>query len=219
MTDRPPNIIICSCEDSMPLDVAAVRRGCRGADVATARMLCRDDLEKYRAAARGPSATDRRLHPGSAAVRRGGKRRRRRALRQHPRDRRMVRPSRCGRSQDGRTPCGRRRAHARDSFHQLRQRGRHPGLRPRRPCDRGSRLAQGSSRCHRLDRPAGGAGTSARNGISSCTGIDPRGQGASRRVRAHRRRLRPPGPVITRRIELRCRARRRDLAVRHLARS
>jgi ferredoxin len=54
MTDRPPNIIICSCEDSMPLDVAAVRRGCRGADVATARMLCRDDLEKYRAAARGP---------------------------------------------------------------------------------------------------------------------------------------------------------------------
>src|SRR5262252_6526142 len=51
MADRPPNILICSCEDTMPLDDSAVRRGCRGAEVATARQLCRAELEKFRAAA------------------------------------------------------------------------------------------------------------------------------------------------------------------------
>ena len=53
MADRPPNILICSCEDTMPLDGSAVRRGCRGAEVATARQLCRAELEKFRAAATG----------------------------------------------------------------------------------------------------------------------------------------------------------------------
>src|SRR5712692_8078226 len=48
MADRP--IILCSCEDTMPLDGAAVKRGCRGADVLTARQLCRAELEKFRAA-------------------------------------------------------------------------------------------------------------------------------------------------------------------------
>ncbi len=46
MADRPPNILICSCEDTMPLDGSAVRRGCRGAEVSTARQLCRAELEK-----------------------------------------------------------------------------------------------------------------------------------------------------------------------------
>src|SRR5262249_29445517 len=40
-------------EDTMPLDGSAVRRGCRGAEVATARQLCRAELEKFRAAAAG----------------------------------------------------------------------------------------------------------------------------------------------------------------------
>src|SRR5260370_42494261 len=53
MADRPPKILICSCEDTMPLDKAAVERGCRGADVSTARQLCRAELEKFRAAAAG----------------------------------------------------------------------------------------------------------------------------------------------------------------------
>ena len=53
MADRPPNILICSCEDTMPLDGSAVGRGCRGAEVATARQLCRAELEKFRAAAAG----------------------------------------------------------------------------------------------------------------------------------------------------------------------
>src|SRR6266511_4228477 len=33
MADRPPNILICSCEDTMPLDGSAVQRGCGGAEV------------------------------------------------------------------------------------------------------------------------------------------------------------------------------------------
>ncbi|HEY6995107.1 MAG TPA: 4Fe-4S binding protein [Xanthobacteraceae bacterium] len=37
----------------MPLDEAAVKRGCRGAEVSTARQLCRAELEKFRAAAAG----------------------------------------------------------------------------------------------------------------------------------------------------------------------
>jgi ferredoxin len=53
MADRPPDILICSCEDTMPLDGAAVKRGCRGANVLTARQLCRAELEKFRAAAAG----------------------------------------------------------------------------------------------------------------------------------------------------------------------
>jgi ferredoxin len=51
MADRPPKILICSCEDTMPLDGSAVQRGCRGAEVWTARQLCRAELEKFRAAA------------------------------------------------------------------------------------------------------------------------------------------------------------------------
>ena len=51
MADRPPKILICSCEDTMPLDGAAVQRGCRGAELLTARQLCRAELEKFRAAA------------------------------------------------------------------------------------------------------------------------------------------------------------------------
>src|SRR5262249_61598533 len=53
MADRPPKILICSCEDTMPLDNSAVERGCRGADVSTARQLCRAELEKVRATAAG----------------------------------------------------------------------------------------------------------------------------------------------------------------------
>src|SRR3954453_5304012 len=44
-------ILICSCEDTMPLDVDAVQRGCRGASVAAAHHLCRAEVERFRAAA------------------------------------------------------------------------------------------------------------------------------------------------------------------------
>src|SRR5712692_2758480 len=51
MADRPQNVFICSCEDTTPLDADAVRRGCRGANVSTARQLCRAELERFRTAA------------------------------------------------------------------------------------------------------------------------------------------------------------------------
>jgi ferredoxin len=56
MADRPPRVLICSCEDTMPLDVDAVRRGCRGAEVTTAQMLCRAELKTFRDAADRRSA-------------------------------------------------------------------------------------------------------------------------------------------------------------------
>jgi ferredoxin len=49
MAERP-QILICSCEDTMPLDAEAVRRGC-GGSVSTAHHLCRAEIDKFRAAA------------------------------------------------------------------------------------------------------------------------------------------------------------------------
>jgi ferredoxin len=50
MADHQRKILICSCEDTMPLDGSAVRRGCGGAAVTTARHLCRTEIERFRAA-------------------------------------------------------------------------------------------------------------------------------------------------------------------------
>jgi ferredoxin len=51
MADRPQKILICSCEDTMPLDGSAVERACRGAEVLRGRELCRAELDRVRAAA------------------------------------------------------------------------------------------------------------------------------------------------------------------------
>jgi len=51
MPDSPRKIAVCSCEDTMPLDVDAVRRGCPGAEVTTARQLCRAEIERFKAMA------------------------------------------------------------------------------------------------------------------------------------------------------------------------
>jgi ferredoxin len=53
MADRPRNILICSCEDTMPLDGKAVRRVCRDSVVIEGRQLCRAELERFRKAASG----------------------------------------------------------------------------------------------------------------------------------------------------------------------
>src|SRR5260370_3202702 len=53
MTSSPGHVVICSCEDTMPLDADAVRRGCRGKEVTTARQLCRSELDRFRALAAG----------------------------------------------------------------------------------------------------------------------------------------------------------------------
>jgi hypothetical protein len=47
MADRPQEILICSCGDTMPIDVESVRHGCPGSRVTTARELCRAELSKF----------------------------------------------------------------------------------------------------------------------------------------------------------------------------
>jgi ferredoxin len=56
MAEGPRNVLICSCDDTMPLDERAVKRACRGAQVVGAHQLCRQELETFRkaAAAGGP---------------------------------------------------------------------------------------------------------------------------------------------------------------------
>ena len=50
MAEHPRTVVLCSCEETMPLDAGAVQRGCRGADITTAHQLCRAELDKFRAA-------------------------------------------------------------------------------------------------------------------------------------------------------------------------
>jgi hypothetical protein len=47
MPDRR-TLLICSCEDTMPLAAAAFERGCRGADIVSGHQLCRAELERVR---------------------------------------------------------------------------------------------------------------------------------------------------------------------------
>jgi ferredoxin len=41
-------IVVCSCEDTMPLDAQALRHGCRDARLVTGRQFCRAELESFR---------------------------------------------------------------------------------------------------------------------------------------------------------------------------
>jgi ferredoxin len=52
MPDPPKKILICSCEDTMRLDTAAVKRGCRNSEIADFRQLCRAELDHFRNAAK-----------------------------------------------------------------------------------------------------------------------------------------------------------------------
>jgi ferredoxin len=47
MAERPRNVLICSCDDSMPLDAEAVAKVCR-AKVTEGHQLCRAELERVR---------------------------------------------------------------------------------------------------------------------------------------------------------------------------
>jgi ferredoxin len=51
MRGAPRDILICSCDDTMPLDTTAVRRGCHNATVTTARQLCGTELQRFRSIA------------------------------------------------------------------------------------------------------------------------------------------------------------------------
>jgi ferredoxin len=47
MAQPPKKILICSCEDTMHLDVAAVQHGCRNGEIETFHQLCRAQLDRF----------------------------------------------------------------------------------------------------------------------------------------------------------------------------
>jgi hypothetical protein len=71
MADGPRHVLICSCEDTMPLDLGTLKRACRGSEVTGARQLCRAELEYASApppsprAARSAAPRKRRCSPRS----------------------------------------------------------------------------------------------------------------------------------------------------------
>ena len=52
MAEPPKKILMCSCEDTMHLDTAAVKHGCRNSEIASFRQLCRSELDQFRNAAK-----------------------------------------------------------------------------------------------------------------------------------------------------------------------
>ncbi len=46
-------ILVCSCEDTMPLDQGAIERACRGATVESGRYLCRAEVGRFNALVKG----------------------------------------------------------------------------------------------------------------------------------------------------------------------
>jgi ferredoxin len=50
MADFTRHLLVCSCEDTMPLDADAIHRGCRS-ETTTATRLCRAELDRFRAIA------------------------------------------------------------------------------------------------------------------------------------------------------------------------
>ena len=56
MPDSLRNILLCTCEDTMPLDSEAVRRGCGGALVSGAPHLCRRELKRFQSISKDPAA-------------------------------------------------------------------------------------------------------------------------------------------------------------------
>ncbi len=58
MTEQKRTILVCSCEDTMPLDEAGIAKGCKGGKLSAFRHLCRSEIDLFRAeAAKGVPLT------------------------------------------------------------------------------------------------------------------------------------------------------------------
>jgi ferredoxin len=53
MPNPSKTVLICSCEDTMRLDMAGIKRGCRNSEIADFRQLCRGELDHFRKTAKG----------------------------------------------------------------------------------------------------------------------------------------------------------------------
>ena len=49
MAETKRQIVVCSCEDTMPLDVDTIRKSCRDAEITAGRQFCRAELDRFRA--------------------------------------------------------------------------------------------------------------------------------------------------------------------------
>ena len=50
MAQPPKRILVCSCEDTMRLDMVSIRRGCRNCELTTFHQLCGTELDRFRRA-------------------------------------------------------------------------------------------------------------------------------------------------------------------------
>jgi ferredoxin len=56
MPNSPRNVLLCSCEGTLPLDPEAVGRGCPGVRVTSAHQLCRSELQRFQSIAKDPAS-------------------------------------------------------------------------------------------------------------------------------------------------------------------
>jgi ferredoxin len=50
MAEKPRTVLLCSCEDTMPLDLGSLGKGCLDTALSTSRQLCRAELARFRSA-------------------------------------------------------------------------------------------------------------------------------------------------------------------------
>ena len=189
MADQPRQIVVCSCEDTIPLDANALRPHCKGAEVTSGRQLCRAELDRFRSLAASGGDITVACTQEAPCLLRCGRRQRQSAfeLRQHPRECGLVARRQEGRAEDRRVARGRRRAGAGFPACEHDERRRHSHLWPRREGDRSGRALERSSRHHRADHQARGHRAAARHGFPGGEGQRARGEGQSRRLRSHGR--------------------------------
>ncbi len=158
----------------------------------------------------------RRLHPGSAAVSRGRRKfpASRTQLRQHSRNRRLVRSGGRGRSESREPDCGCRRRDAADFAGDAGEQRRRADLWPRRGRDRGRPAARRPPRHHGASHQTRRRDPAPEQRVSGAQGHHPQCTRTSRRLRAWDRRLRPARAVLARQTRVRRFAQWRHLDLR-----
>lgn len=53
MAENKRQIVVCSCEDTIPLDVDVLKRSCGGPEIVAGRQFCRAELDRFRALSPG----------------------------------------------------------------------------------------------------------------------------------------------------------------------
>ena len=53
MAETKRQIVVCSCENTMPLDIETLRRSCPGAELTSGTQFCRSELDRFRKLASG----------------------------------------------------------------------------------------------------------------------------------------------------------------------